>query len=90
VGAAAAAADFNNDGWIDLYVTDSRQGFPNHLYRNNRDGTFTDAAPQAGLANLNTDEKGASMDCVWGDYDNDGWPDLYLVRWALTSFPHNR
>ena len=52
VGAAAAAADYNNDGWIDLYVTDSRQGYPNHLYRNNGDGTFTDVAPQAGLAFL--------------------------------------
>src|SRR5688572_18927981 len=42
VGAAAAAADFDRDGWIDLYVTDSRQGFPNHLYRNKGDGTFID------------------------------------------------
>src|ERR1043165_3027812 len=41
VGAAAAAADFDQDGWMDLYVTDSRQGFPNHLYRNMHDGTFT-------------------------------------------------
>jgi tetratricopeptide (TPR) repeat protein len=89
VGAAAAAADFDRDGWIDLYVTDSRQGFPNHLYRNKGDGTFIDVAPQAGLANANTDEKGASMDCVWGDYDNDGWPDLYLVRWGTDSLYRN-
>jgi tetratricopeptide (TPR) repeat protein len=89
VGAAAAAADFNKDGWMDLYVTDSRQGYPNHLYRNNGDGTFTDIAPQAGLAWVNTDEKGASMDCVWGDYDNDGWPDLFLVRWGMNSLFHN-
>jgi len=89
VGAAAAAADYNRDGWIDLYVTDSRQGFPNHLYRNNGNGTFTDVGPQAGLANVNTDEKGASMDCGWGDYDNDGWPDLYLVRWGTDSLFHN-
>ena len=91
VGAAAAAADFDRDGWLDLYVTDSRQGLPNHLYRNNGNGTFTDVAPQAGLAFVNTDEKGASMDCVWGDYDNDGWPDLYLVRWGNDSlFRNNR
>src|ERR1019366_9615771 len=89
VGAAAAAADYNNDGWIDLYVTDSRQGYPNHLYRNNGDGTFTDVAPQAGLAFVNTEEKGVSMDCVWGDYDNDGWPDLFLVRWGVNSLFHN-
>jgi tetratricopeptide (TPR) repeat protein len=89
VGAAAAAVDYNNDGWIDLYVTDSRQGFPNHLYRNNGDGTFTDVAPQAGLAFVNTEEKGVSTDCVWGDYDNDGWPDLFLVRWGVNSLFHN-
>ena len=89
VGAAAAAADFDRDGWVDLYVTDSHQGFPNHLYRNNGNGTFTDVAPRAGLAVVNTDEKGASMDCVWADYDNDGWPDLYLVRWGTDSLYRN-
>ena len=89
VGAAAAAADFDQDGWMDLYVTDSRQGFPNHLYRNKHDGTFTDVAAAAGLANVNTDKKGASMDCVWADYDNDGRPDLYLVRWGTDSLYHN-
>jgi tetratricopeptide (TPR) repeat protein len=89
VGAAAAAVDYNNDGLIDLYVTDSRQGYPNHLYRNNGDGTFTDVAPQAGLAFVNTGEKGVSTDCVWCDYDNDGWPDLFLVRWGVNSLFHN-
>jgi len=89
VGAAAATADFNRDGWMDLYVTDSRQGFPNQLYSNNGNGTFTDVASSAGLALVNTDKKGASMDCVWGDYDNDGWPDLYLVRWGTDSLYRN-
>lgn len=89
VGAAAAAGDFNHDGWLDLYVTDSRQGFPNQLYRNNGNGTFSDVAKLAGLAIVNTDEKGASMDCVWADYDNDGWPDLYLVRWGNDSLFRN-
>jgi enediyne biosynthesis protein E4 len=88
VGAAAAAGDYNRDGWMDLYVTDSRRGWPNHLYRNNKDGTFTDVAPQAGLADLNG-EQGASMDCVWGDFDNDGWPDLYLVRWGNDALFRN-
>ncbi len=81
VGAAAAAGDYDNDGWLDLYVTDSRKGYPNFLYHNNADGTFTDVAGPAGVAELNG-EFGTSMDCVWGDYDNDGWIDLYLVRWG--------
>jgi enediyne biosynthesis protein E4 len=81
VGAAAAAGDFNNDGWIDLYVTDSRKGTKNHLYRNNQDGTFTDVGEAAGVADVNN-EGGTSMDCVWGDVDNDGWSDLYVVRWG--------
>ncbi len=88
VGAAAAAGDFNNDGWIDLYVTDSRKGTPNYLYRNNGDGTFTDVASEAGLADLNGDD-GTSMDCIWADYDNDGWIDLYLVRWGTDSLFRN-
>jgi len=81
VGAAAAAGDFDNDGRLDLYVTNSRKGKPNYLYRNNGDGTFTDVAASAGVAYLNGD-KGTSMDAVWGDYDNDGWIDLYVVRWG--------
>ncbi len=81
VGAAAAAGDYNNDGWIDLYVTNSRKGTPNFLYRNNGDGTFTDVGVRAGVADLNGDS-GTSMDCAWGDVDNDGWIDLYVVRWG--------
>ena len=81
VGAAAAAGDYDNDGWLDLYVTDSRKGTPNYLYRNNGDGTFTDVAKAAGVADVNGDG-GTSMDCAWGDIDNDGWIDLYVVRWG--------
>ncbi|MCP4246699.1 MAG: CRTAC1 family protein, partial [bacterium] len=81
VGAAAAAGDFDRDGWLDLYVTDSRKGTPNYLYRNNGDGTFTDVAAAAGVADLNGDN-GTSMDCIWADYDNDGWIDLYVVLWG--------
>ncbi len=81
IGAAVAAADFNRDGWIDLFVTDSQQGQPDHLYRNNGDGTFSDVAAAAGVASLNG-AGGLSVDCVWGDVDNDGWPDLYVVRWG--------
>jgi hypothetical protein len=81
VGAAAATADYDGDGWLDLYVTDSRKGRPNRLYRNNGDGTFTDVAEEAGIASVNGDD-GTSMDCAWGDVDNDGDPDLYVVRWG--------
>ena len=89
VGAAAAAGDFDNDGWIDLYVTDSRKSEPNYLYRNNHDGTFTDVAKTARVADLNG-EKGTSMDAIWGDYDNDGWSDLYVVRWGQDVLFRNK
>lgn len=89
VGAAVAAADFNHDGWIDLYVTDSHFGHPNHLYLNNRDGTFIDLAPQAGVAFLNNELEGVSMDCVVADFDNDGWPDIFLARWGHNALFRN-
>ncbi len=88
VGAAAAAGDFDNDGWIDLYVTNSKKDTPNFLYRNNGDGTFTDVAKQAGVADVNG-ERGASMDCVWGDYNNDGFSDLYIVFWGEDALFRN-
>ena len=88
VGAAVAAADYDRDGWIDLFVTDSRKGEPNRLYRNQRDGTFVDVAQAAGLAEANG-AAGTSMDAVWGDYDGDGWPDLYLVRWGRDALFRN-
>jgi len=87
IGACVAACDYNKDGWIDLYVTSSKIGSMNKLYRNNGDGTFTDVATQAGLADVN--RNGGSIDAVWGDYDNDGWPDLYIVRWGTNSLYHN-
>jgi len=89
IGSAAAAADYDGDGWIDLYVTSSRRGTPNRLYRNRGDGTFEEVAAAAGLAAAN-DRRGASMDAVWGDVDNDGRPDLYLVRWGTDSLYHNQ
>jgi hypothetical protein len=49
VGAAAAAADYDGDGDVDLYVTDSRRGYPNHLYRNDGGFHFTDVAARAGV-----------------------------------------
>jgi len=87
VGACAAACDYNKDGWVDLYVSSSKLGSLNKLFRNNGNGTFSDVAAQAGLADVN--RVGATMDAVWGDYDNDGWPDLYVVRWGTNSLYHS-
>ncbi len=81
VGASAAAVDYDADNDVDLYVTSSRLGRPNRLFRNNGDGTFTDVAGAAGVADANR-EHGTSMDAVWGDYDNDGHLDLYIVKWG--------
>lgn len=88
VGAAVAVSDYDRDGWVDLFATNSRKGEPNYLYRNRGDGTFEEVGAQAGLADANG-EQGTSMDAVWGDVDNDGWPDLYLVRWGRDSLYRN-
>jgi len=81
VGASAAAADYDGDGDIDLYLTNSRTGQPNRLFSNKGDGTFVDVAEKVGVARAN-DAHGTSMDAVWGDYDNDGHLDLYVVKWG--------
>lgn len=88
VGAAAAAGDYDNDGWTDLYVTDSHKGYPNHLYRNTGKGAFSDVAKTNGVADVN-DDSGTSMDCIWGDYDNDGFLDLFVVKWGRDILFHN-
>ena len=88
VGAAAAAADYDGDGRVDLYVTNSRKERPNFLYRNRGDGTFEELGEALGVAWLNGAD-GASMDCVWGDYDNDGDPDLYVVMWGRDRLLRN-
>jgi len=66
-------SDYNRDGWPDLYVVNDF-GRKN-LYRNNGDGTFTDAAAEAGVEDV-----GAGMSVSWLDYDNDGSPDLYVAN----------
>jgi hypothetical protein len=89
MGAAVSIVDFNRDGWPDIYVTNSAIGSKNHLYRNNHDGTFTDVAGQMGIADVNQPGTGVSMGAVWGDYDNDGYEDLYLIKWGRPELFHN-
>ncbi len=88
-GAAVAVADFDRDGWQDFYVSNSREGSFNRLYRNKGDGTFEDVAPSVGLADVNRPETGVSMGAVWGDYDNDGWEDLLLYRYGRPQLFRN-
>ena len=70
---AAAWADFDNDGHIDLFIGCERQF--NHLYRNRGNGTFEDVAAKAGVQ---SDPKLFCKGCNWIDYDNDGYPDLFV------------
>ena len=89
MGAAAAVADFDRDGWPDFYVTNSGEGSRNRLYRNQGDGTFKDVADAMGVADLNQPGTGVSMGAVWGDYDNDGYEDLFLYKYGRPELFHN-
>ncbi|MCS6804816.1 MAG: FG-GAP-like repeat-containing protein [Acidobacteriota bacterium] len=73
LAAGAAFADYNNDGWLDLFVTDRGRNF---LYRNNGNGTFTDVARSAGVVGRQDVLYRAA---AWGDYDNDGFRDLFVT-----------
>jgi len=88
LGASAAVADFDGDGYEDVFVTDSAADAPNHLYRNNGDLTFTDVAVAAGVADGN-DAANASSGARWLDYDNDGRPDLFVIRFGHSRLFHN-
>lgn len=83
IGGGAAASDYNNDGWIDLYVINSRGN--NALYHNNGDGTFSDVATQAGVA----DPEGHGNAAGWGDYDNDGNVDIFLTNFGTSKLYRN-
>jgi hypothetical protein len=89
MGASVSIVDYNRDGWPDIYVTNSAIGSTNHLYRNNHDGTFTDVAVELGIADVNQTGTGVSMGAVWGDYDNDGYEDLFLIKWGKPELYHN-
>src|SRR4029077_20759150 len=81
-GTGVAIFDYDNDGWPDIFLVNGTtlDGFPkgkaptNHLYRNNHDGTFSDVTAKAGLT-----ATGWGQGVCVGDYDNDGWEDLYVT-----------
>jgi hypothetical protein len=73
-GMGAAAGDFNNDGWIDLYITNYG---PNRMFFNNGDGSFTDVTDKTGTG----DELWGTSAAVF-DYDRDGWLDLYVANYV--------
>ena len=91
-GGGVGLIDYDNDGWVDIFlVNGSRlEGFPpgqeptNHLYRNNRDGTFTDITAQAGLT-----RHGWGQGVCVGDYDNDGNPDLFVTYYGQNVLYRN-
>jgi hypothetical protein len=89
MGAAASIADVDADGHADFYVTNSKEGSKNRLFKNRGDGTFEDVADRFGVADLNQRETGVSMGAVFGDYDNDGFEDLFLYRWGRPELFHN-
>jgi enediyne biosynthesis protein E4 len=93
LGGGVALLDFDNDGWLDIYLVNGMtydamkgQAEPPHaaLFRNNHDGTFTNVAAQAGVTN---DRWGVGV--AVGDYDNDGWPDLYVTNVGKNRLYHN-
>jgi hypothetical protein len=89
MGAAVAVADFDRDGWPDFYVTNSADGSLNRLYRNQGDGTFKDVAGELGIADVNRAGTGVSMGATWGDYDNDGYEDLFVYKYGRPELFHN-
>jgi len=80
MGGGCAFFDYDNDGWMDIFILGGRRlesippGASNRLYRNNRDGTFTDVTEVAGLL-----DAGWAVGVCVGDYNNDGFDDLYVV-----------
>jgi hypothetical protein len=85
MGPGAAFFDYDNDGWMDLYLVNSgpcdfytpEKPLRNALYKNNRDGTFTDVTEKAGVSGGTF-----GMGVAVGDYDNDGWPDLFVTSYG--------
>jgi enediyne biosynthesis protein E4 len=86
-GSSAAVGDYDGDGFDDLYVTDSDNGKPNHLFHNNGNMTFTEV-PAAGVSKGN-DPDTIVADALWFDYDNDGREDLLVARFGTPILYHN-
>src|SRR5437870_8627079 len=84
-GMSAAFADYDNDGLMDVFVTNDNM--PNFLFHNRGDGTFEEVALQAGVALTNNGLPVASMGADFRDYDNDGLPDLNITALAGETFP---
>jgi hypothetical protein len=83
-GLGIAINDFDQDGWPDIMV--ANDSFPQQLFRNNRDGTFTEMALQLGLAYDDDGKTFAGMGVDFADYDNDGWPDIFLNALASQRY----
>ena len=92
-GPGVCLIDYDNDGWLDIYLVNGStydalagKATPPHaaLFRNNHDGTFKEVTDTAHVAN---DRWGYG--CVVGDYDNDGWPDLYVTNYGENRLYHN-
>jgi enediyne biosynthesis protein E4 len=91
-GCGVAFYDYDNDGWLDIFLVNGwrLEGFPSgseptsHLFKNNRDGTFTDVTLKAGVAH-----SGWGQGVCVGDYDNDGWDDLYVTYFGKNVLYHN-
>ena len=85
LGPGCAFLDFDNDGWMDIYLVNSgpcdfwtpTKPVRNALYKNNRDGTFTDVTERAGVAGGTF-----GMGVAVADYDNDGWPDIFVTSYG--------
>ena len=92
VGAGCAFFDYDNDGWMDIYLVNSGKcdfydphpPLRNALYKNNRDGTFTDVTLRAGVPG-----NAYGMGVAVGDYDRDGFPDLYVTQYPRSILYHN-
>src|SRR5262249_53876122 len=91
-GTGVAIFDYDNDGWPDIFIvngtrlnTPVAQAPGSHLYHNNHDGTFTDVTVKSGL---NATVWGQGV-CA-GDYDNDGWEDLYVTYYGKNRLYHNQ
>ena len=91
-GCGVAFYDYDNDGWLDIFLVNGwrLEGFPaghepaSHLFKNNRDGTFTDVTAKAGLSH-----SGWGQGVCVGDYDNDGFEDLFVTYYGKNVLYHN-